>query len=104
MSQEEIDYVGRLRDQAISVLSDLLKEFQQSPKTAGDAEAVRNIIREVHNTFLVVEKSRNEEAVIAAKELFLLDITLAHKALASFLMIDIEVAKQMAAKVGKNLN
>lgn len=104
VSQEDIDYIGRLRDQAVAALSDLLKEFQQSPKTARDAEAVRGIIREVHSTFLMVERSRNEEAVNAARELFLLDITIAHKAMANFLMIDVEVAKQMATKVGKNLN
>jgi hypothetical protein len=107
-TQEDIDYIGRLRDQAVTALSRMLEELEQcipaEPDARAQVEGVRMLIREVHAAYLAAEKSRNQKIIEATKELFLMDITLAHKALAMFKKIDILHAQAIAPKGHNNLN
>lgn len=106
--QEEIDYVGRLRDQAVTALSKMLEELEGCastvPEAMEQANSVRTLIREVHAAFLAVEKSRNEHLIEVTKALFLSDITIAHRALAMFKKIDIIHAAAAVKKNPHNLN
>jgi hypothetical protein len=106
--QEDIDYIGRLRDQAVTALSKMLEELAPCTPTVPEAkdqvELIRMLVREAHAIFLAAEKSRDQKIIEVTKELLLMDITLAHKAMAMFKRIDILHAQAITPKNRGNLN